>query len=325
MTDSGKSSNKREMTVRTVFWGTPTSAVPYLDLLNEAHKVVAMVTQPDRPRGRGRKIIPSAVKKTARQRDVPVFQPPSLDDAEFHQQIAEVNAEVFVVVAYGQILPRQVIEIPTKAALNVHYSLLPRLRGAAPVQRALLEDLTETGITVQYISEKLDAGDIIVQQSVAIEPDDRTPELMARLTEPGTQLLAKALHLIESDSAPRIAQSENEATYAPPLTKEDGIIDWRQPARHIVNQVRACWPWPGAVCYVGQQRLKIAKARIVSAENHREGSSGSIVEIPDERGLVVRAGQDTVLIEEVQPAGRRIMSAAAYVRGARLQIGDRLQ
>ncbi len=325
MTDSGKSSNKREMTVRTVFWGTPTSAVPYLDLLNEAHKVVAVVTQPDRPRGRGRKIIPSAVKKTARQRDVPVFQPPSLDDAEFHQQIAEVNAEVFVVVAYGQILPRQVIEMPTKAALNVHYSLLPRLRGAAPVQRALLEDLTETGITVQYISEKLDAGDIIVQQSVAIEPDDRTPELMARLTEPGTQLLAQALDLIESDSAPRIAQNENEATYAPPLTKEDGIIDWRQPARHIVNQVRACWPWPGAVCYVGQQRLKIAKARIVSAKNHEEGNSGSIVEIPDERGLVVRAGQGAVLIEEVQPAGRRIMSAAAYVRGARLQIGDRLQ
>lgn len=311
--------------MRIVFWGTPTSAVPYLDIIAEAHQLVAVVTQPDRPRGRGRKITSSPVKEAAQQRDVPVFQPQSLDTVEFQQQLAGVSAEVFVVVAYGRILPQQVIQLPTKAAINVHYSLLPQLRGAAPVQHALLQDLTETGVTVQYISKELDAGDIILQQNVDIEPDDRTPELTARLTELGTKLLAEALDLIEGDNAPRIAQNENQVTYAPALSREDGIINWCQPASQIVNQVRACWPWPGAICYVGQQRLKLAKAQIVSAENYQEGNCGSIVEILTEQGLVVKAGQDGVLIEEVQPAGHRIMSAPAYLRGARLQIGDRLQ
>lgn len=311
--------------MRIVFWGTPPSAVPYLDVIAEAYDLVAVVTQPDRPRGRGRKITLSPVKEVARQRDVPVFQPQSLDCAEFQQQLAGVCPEVFVVVAYGRILPQQVIQVPTKAAINVHYSLLPKLRGAAPVQHALLQGLTETGVTVQYISKELDAGDIILQQSVDIEPDDRTPELTARLTELGTKLLAKALDLIEVDSAPRIAQNANQATHAPVLSREDGIVDWCQPASQIVNQVRSCWPWPGATCYVGQQRLKLAKAQVVSAENCQEGNCGSIVEILTQQGPVVKAGQDGVLIEEVQPAGRRIMSALAYLRGARLRIGDRLQ
>ena len=311
--------------MRIVFWGTPASAVPYLDVIAAAHQLVAVVTQPDRPRGRGRKVKPSPVKQAGQEAGVAILQPESVKDTQFRAQLAEFSADVFVVVAYGQILPQQVIEMPAKAAINVHYSLLPKLRGAAPVQHALLQGLTETGGTVQYISEQLDAGDTICQQSLAIDRDDNGATLTARLTEVGTELLAEALALIETDGAPRIVQDNNEATHAPPLSKEDGIIDWCQPAQQIVNQVRACWPWPGAVCQADNQKLKIARAQVILAQEHREGDCGSIVEIVPQQGLVVRAGQDAVLIEEVQPAGRRIMSAPAYLRGAHLQIGDRLQ
>ena len=310
--------------MRIVFWGTPASAVPYLDVIAAAHQLVAVVTQPDRQRGRGRKVKPSPVKQAGQESGVAILQPESVKDTQFLAQLAELSADVFVVVAYGQILPQQVIEMPAKAAINVHYSLLPKLRGAAPVQHALLQGLTETGVTVQYISEQLDAGDIICQQSLAIDQDDNAATLTARLTEVGTELLAEALDLIETDGAPRIVQDDNEATQAPLLSKEDGIIDWRQPAQQIVNQVRACWPWPGAVCQADNQKLKITQARVVAAQKHREGDCGSIVEIVPQQGLVVRAGQDAVLVQEVQPAGRRIMSAPAYLRGAHLQIGDRL-
>ena len=311
--------------MRVVFWGTPASVVPYLDVIAEAHQLVGVVTQPDRPRGRGRKIKSSPVKQAAGERGVPVLQPESVKDTQFRAQLVELSADVFAVAAYGQILPRGVIQIPAKAAINVHYSLLPKLRGAAPVQHALLQGLTETGVSVQYISEELEAGDIIRQQGLVIEPDDDAATLTVRLTKLGTNLLGEALDLIEAGSAPRIAQDEGEATYAPALSREDGIIDWCQPAPQIVNQVRGCWPWPGAVCQAQERRLKIAKAAVVPAETYTEGECGVIVEILPEQGLVVRAAEQAVLIKEVQPAGRRIMSAPEYLRGAHVQIGDRLQ
>ena len=311
--------------MRVVFWGTPALAVPYVQHIDETQHLVAVVTQPDRPRGRGQRITPSPVKEAAQQREVALLQLRSLASTEFQDQLAELSPEVFVVVAYGRILPVPVIQIPSKAAINVHYSLLPKLRGAAPVQHALGQGLTKTGITVQYISAQLDGGDIIVQQSLAVEPADNTAMLTARLTVLGVELLTQALDLIEAGSVPRIAQDENEATYAPALSKEDGIIDWSRPGREIVNQVRACWPWPGAVCQVKGQRLKITKAAVVPAQDYGAGEEGTIVEIRPQEGLVVVTAQDAVLIKEVQPAGRKVTPAPAYLRGAHLQIGDRLQ
>lgn len=311
--------------MRIVFWGTPALTVPYLECIDETHQLVAVVTQPDRRRGRGPKVSPSAAKQAAEARAGIVLQPESLQEPEFLRQLAEANAQVFVVVAYGRILPGPIIQMPTEAAINVHYSLLPQLRGAAPVQHALLQGLTETGVTVQYISEELDAGDVIGQQSLSIEPDDNTATLTARLTELGVGLLDEALDLLEAGRVPRTAQDENQATWAPRLSKEDGMIDWSRPAREIVNQVRACWPWPGAVCEASGEKLKISRAAVVSAENYRTGGCGIIVEIRPKQGLVVITSQDAVLIKEVQPAGRRIMPASAYLSGAHLPVGDRLR
>jgi len=256
---------------------------------------------------------------------VPVFQPESVGSSEFLEQLGQLEADTFVVVAYGRILPEQVIQMPAKAAINVHYSLLPKLRGAAPVQHALLEGLTKTGVTVQYISKELDAGDIIVQRSLVIHQQDNAATLTARLTELGIELLAEALSLIEAGNAPRICQDDDQATQAPALSKEDGIIDWCRPAQSIVNQIRACWPWPGAVCQVQGQRIKIRQANVVAAENRQEGNCGIIAKILPNQGWVVTAGQDAVLVKEVQPEGRRVMSAPDYLRGAHLQQGEKIQ
>ncbi len=311
--------------MKVVFWGTPAGAARYLPLIDRSHQLVGVVTQPDRPRGRGRKLQPSPVKVAAQELEVPVFQPESVGSSQFIEQLAQLEADTFVVVAYGRILPEQVIQMPAKAAINVHYSLLPKLRGAAPVQHALLQGLTTTGVTVQYISRELDTGDIIAQGSLAIHQQDNAVTLTERLTELGIELLAEALSLIEAGNAPRICQDHDQATLAPALSKEDGIIDWCQPAQSIVNQVQACWPWPGAVCQVQGRRIRISQAIIVDAEDRQEGNCGIIAKILPNQGWVVTAGQDAVLVVEVQPEGRRVMSAPDYLRGAHLQQGEKMQ
>ncbi len=311
--------------MRVVFFGTPAVAAEYLRAIDRRHQLVGVVTQPDRPRGRGRKVSPSPVKQTALELGIAVAQPTNLLADAFPQQLRAWAAEVFVVVSYGEILPLSLIKMPPQGSVNVHYSLLPKLRGAAPVQRALMEGLTETGITVQYIHEEFDAGDVILQTMLAIEPEDNAVTLTQRLTVPGIPLLMQVLDLLVAGEVEAQPQDREAATLAPSLTREDGLIDWCRPAREVVNQVRGCFPWPGANCLFGDQRLKITQAAVVGAEQYGGGDCGEVVEIISGEGFVVQAKPGAVLIRELQPAGRRIMSAADFVRGARLKEGTRLE
>ncbi len=311
--------------MKVVFWGTPEHAVPYIDTILQHHDLVAVVTQPDRRCGRGRKLTAPPVKQRALQLAVPVLQPEK-PDAQFAAQLAPFEADVFVVVAYGHILCREILQLPRIAAVNVHYSLLPALRGAAPVQHALMQGLTETGVTVQYIGERLDAGDIILQRPVPIEPHDNCQSLTQKLTAVGTELLAEALRLLEEGSAPRIPQDEEKATYAPSLTRADGAIDWARPAEEIVNLVRACYGWPGTWCESRGRRLKIVQASVAENIKAQEGEPGTIVEIDNSSGaVVILTGRGAATLELVQPESKGVMRAADYLRGARLGIGDKLQ
>ena len=311
--------------MRVVFWGTPKLAAQYLSPLADRQELVGVVTQPDRARGRSREPSAPPVKQEAVRLGCPVLQPEDLLDCDFHEQLRELSPDVFVVVAYGRILPLSIIEMPDQAAVNVHYSLLPELRGAAPVQHALMQGLTETGVTVQNIDEELDAGDIVLQQRITIEPGDNTSTLTQRLTEVGICLLLDALELIACSQVTARPQDHTAATCAPLLTKEDGIIDWCRPARDIVNQIRACYPWPGSACCLGDRRIKITNARSVAQADFEEGDCGQIAEIRPEDGFVVQARPGGVLVTQLQPAGRQQMSAADFLRGARLNTGARFE
>jgi len=311
--------------VRIVFFGTPSLAAQYLAPMADCHELVGVVTQPDRPKGRRRERTAPPVKQEAVKLGCPVLQPEDLLDSGFQEQLRALATHVFVVVAYGRILPPNIIEMPEWAAVNVHYSLLPQLRGAAPVQHALMQGLTETGVTVQYVAEQLDAGDIVLQQSITIEPGDNTATLTQRLTEVGIPLLLQALSFIGCGEVALQPQDHAAATYAPLLTKDDGILEWCRPAQDIVNQIRACYPWPGSVCWLGDRRINITQAKFVAQANFQEGDCGQIVEIRSEDGFVVQAMPDGVFVTQLQSAGRQEMSAADFLRGARLSKGARFE
>jgi methionyl-tRNA formyltransferase len=312
--------------MRIIFFGTPQIAVGYLEALQGAgHEVAAVVTQPDRPAGRGRKLRASPVKEAALGRAMRVLQPDSAASPQFIREIAELEPEAGVVVAYGQILKPALLAVPSVAFVNVHYSLLPLFRGAAPVYAALREGHTQTGVTIQHVAEELDAGDIILQRALDIREDDDRGTLTERLTELGTQLLLEALDLLGRGEAPRTPQDHARATYAPRVKSDDCRICWSQSATKIRHQVRACTPWPGAWCTVRGNRLRVLSVTAVRNSLSQEGDATEVVEVGSHSGLVVRTGQGLLSIERVQPAGKRAMSAAEFVRGARLEVGDQLQ
>ena len=312
--------------MRLVCFGTPALAAEYLAALAAHHDVAGVVTQPDRRLGRGQKLVTPPLKQAALALGVPVLQPGRLSDPGWREELRAWAADVFVVVAYGHLLPRSLIKMPALASVNVHYSLLPQFRGAAPVQHALLQGLTRTGVTVQYMAVELDAGDIILQQATDIDAQDNAATLTARLTKLGISLVLEALDLIAQGQAVGRPQDQAAATCAPALTKQEGIIDWCRPAQTIVNQVRACFPWPGATSALAGRYLKITRAAVVEGVVSRhEGNCGEIVEIRPVEGFVVQARGGAVLVQELQPAGRRVMAAGEFLRGARLSAGMRLE
>jgi methionyl-tRNA formyltransferase len=321
--------------VKIVFFGTPEFAVPSLDAVLAAGEVVAVVTRADRPRGRGLHVEPPAVARAANEYALEVLQPQTLRDPEFLARLRELGPDIGVLVAYGRLVPPEVLAVPPHGIINVHPSLLPRYRGAAPVARAIAAGDTETGVTILYLSEELDAGDIVLQRRVPIAPHDTTRTLTARLAEEGARLLTEALTLIEAGPAPRRPQDPSQATWAPRLTRDEAAIDWHRPASAVANLVRACDPWPGAFTYVPDrggafQELKIWRAE---ASSHGEGLQsagdparrppGTVLRVPSEERapLAVAAGEGIVLVQEVQPAARRRMSAGAYARGHALRTG----
>jgi len=262
------------------------------------------------------------VAQVARELGVPVLQPVKLRDPAVVEALRALRPDVIVTVAYGKIIPPQILTLPPLGCINVHPSLLPKYRGASPIQAALANGERETGVTIMYQSEALDAGDIILQRRVPIAPDDTAQTLEARLAEEGAHALVEALVLIADGKVPRRPQDESQTTYAGKLTKESGRIDWTQSATALVNFIRAMDPWPSAYTWHRGKLLKICKGQAL--EGASASQPGVVTEARRGEGFVVATGQGSLLVTEVQPEGRRRMTADEYVRGTHLQVGERL-
>jgi methionyl-tRNA formyltransferase len=296
--------------MRIVFIGAGEIGVPTLQaLLKSEHGVVGLVTQPDKPVGRAQKIEPPPIKKTLVKANMPILQPARIKERQATEEIRALMPDVIVVMAYGQILPRDVLEIPKVACLNLHASLLPRWRGAAPIQAAIAAGDRETGITVMYMNEGLDTGDILLQRKINISPADTGGSLHDRLAQIAPKALLESLGMLAERTAPRIPQDNTRATYAPKLKREDGKIDWSQPADAIERKIRAFNPWPGAFMKLDGANLKIFSASVVDL-------SGKPAEILGSRKeFIIAAGERALSLDEVQLEGKRRMSATEFLRG----------
>lgn len=302
--------------------GTPAFAVPSLRKLIEgkAFEVVGVVTQPDRPAGRGREPAPPPVKQVAQERDIPVLQPQRLrNHPEIISILRDLRPDVIVVAAYGLILPPSVLEIPSHGCVNVHASLLPRYRGAAPVAAAILNGDEDTGVTIMLMDEEMDHGPILAQRSTSIQPDDTQESLTARLAELGAGLLVETLPRWVAGKIEPQPQDHDAATYAYMLNKEDGEIDWTQPAARIARMTRAYNLWPGAYTYFNGKLFKVLEARAIEVDTG-DARPGQVIET--DQGLAVAAGSGAVLLETVQLAGKRAMDIDTFAHGQRDLVGS---
>jgi methionyl-tRNA formyltransferase len=301
--------------MRVLFYGTPEFALPTLEKLLARHEVVAAVTKPDRPVGRGQRVTPPPVKRRATKAGVPVLQPARLRDPGWPERLAEYRADVAVVVAFGQILPRAVLDVAARGSVNVHASLLPRYRGAAPVAWAILRGEVETGITTFRMDEGMDTGGILLRERTPIGAEETAGELAERLARLGADVLDRTLQQLESLTPE--PQDHAAATLAPRLRKEDGWIRLEDSARDLVHRIRACNPWPGATLRVPTGRLLIWRAEATTATAAPPG-----LLVPTEQGrLGIATGHGLLVPIEVQPENRKIMPWAEYLRGARLRAG----
>ena len=299
-----------------IFFGTPQVAAHCLEyLINSGEKIIAAVTQPDKPVGRKQILTSPPVKKVAEAAKIPIFQPKTLKNDDFYQKIADFCPKICIIVAYGKIIPKKYLEIENTKFINLHFSLLPKYRGAAPVQRAIIDGLDETGITVQFLAEKLDCGDIILQEKVNIEINDTSESLLEKCAKIGAPLLLKTIKLILENSAPRIKQNDDDATLAPKLTKDDGKINWQKSAREIHNQVRGCYPWPGTFTDLAGKQVKIWKTTLLEDIFEEKKQPGEIEFT--KKQLFVHTGNGVIEILEIQPQGKAKMSTQAFLAGHR--------
>ena len=300
--------------MKILFMGTPEFAVPSLNaLLGAGHTVCGVFTQPDKPKNRGMKLLPSPVKVCALSHEIPVFQPAKMRDGEALGYLRELDPELIVVAAYGKILPSEILDYPVKGCINVHSSLLPKYRGAAPINWAILNGETVTGVTIMHMAPALDAGDIISQASTPIGADETAPMLTARLAELGAELLVSAVEAIGAGTAARTPQDEADSTYAPMLSRELSPMDWSKPARTLHDQVRGLLPWPAAVAEFGGIRCKVFSTDLPLQTT--DAAPGTILEA-GKRGIDIACGGGTVLhIDELQADGGKRMKAADYLRG----------
>ena len=300
--------------MKILFMGTPEFAVPSLNaLLGAGHTVCGVFTQPDKPKNRGMKLLPSPVKVCALSHEIPVFQPAKMRDGEALGYLRELDPELIVVAAYGKILPSEILDYPVKGCINVHSSLLPKYRGAAPINWAILNGEAVTGVTIMHMAPALDAGDIISQASTPIGADETAPTLTARLAELGAELLVSAVEAIGAGTAARTPQDEAGSTYAPMLSRELSPMDWNKPARTLHDQVRGLLPWPAAVAEFGGIRCKVFSTDIPLQTT--DAAPGTILEA-GKRGIDIACGGGTVLhIDELQADGGKRMKAADYLRG----------
>jgi len=304
---------------RVIFMGTPQFAVPTLLALDEHHEVVGVVTQPDRRAGRGRKMAVSPVKEAALARGLGLFQPKTLNDAEAVARLADWRPEVIVVAAFGQILKAAVLDLPPHGCLNVHASLLPAYRGAAPIPAAILAGDAGTGVTIMRMDEGLDTGSILAQAGCPIGAEDTTASLTAGLAALGARLMVETLPGWLGGEIEARPQDDSLASTCSILTKEDGWLDWRQPADALDRRVRACDPWPGAYTTWEGQRIKVLRAR-ARPQWQGAGVPGQVVAL--EEGIGIVAGRGALALLEVQQAGKKPMAADLYARGQRGLLGS---
>jgi len=307
--------------LRLIYMGTPEFAVPVLQVLVGAgYPVLRVVTQPDRPRGRKRKLTPGPVKQYSLEQGLEVLQPVRLKDPAFIELLCALNPDVIVVVAYGRILPPEILKIPRLGCVNVHASLLPRYRGAAPIHWAVMNGEPETGVTTMLMDEGLDTGDIFLQKTLLIGPDDNMGLVHDRLARLGAALLVETLDRLAAGELTARPQDEARATYAPPIRREHELIAWTRSAPAIKNQVRGLDPWPGAYTLLGGRELKVWRAEAVDFEGG-DMRPGRLLLADPEQGLVVRTGAGALKIHELQPAGRKRMRAEDFLRGHPLAPG----
>lgn len=314
--------------LKIVFMGTPAFAVPSLEtLLKGPDRVVAVITQPDRPKGRGRKLTPPPVKEVAQQAGIPVLQPARIKGEDFVDQLAKFAADLFVVVAYGRILPGHLLNLPRLGTINVHGSLLPKYRGAAPIQRALINGETETGVTIMQMDEGMDTGDILLMEKIAIHDTDTSAALFAKLADLGGRTLARALELLKKGALPPSKQDEALASTAPLLCKHEGELNWDQPARLLSCLIRGLDPWPTAHTLLAGKRLRLFVPEVVPGATVKATdpppAPGTLYRA-DGNGLLIATARDYLLVKEVQPDGKKRMSVNAYLKGNPLQAGLRL-
>lgn len=310
--------------MRTVFFGSAPIAFPLLDALLESplDEVACVVTQPDRPVGRRLKLTPCPVKEIALEKGLPVFSPEKIGDEESIRTLKAQEADLFVVVAYGQYIPPPVLDIPPKGAINLHPSLLPKYRGSSPIQWALANGDEVTGATILYVSRKMDAGDIILQQKLPIHPEDNAVTLEQRLSKAGAELLTEAVDRIRAGTVQAVPQDDAAATEVRKLVKEDGRLDWTLRAHTLNNRIRAFVAWPGCFCEAPSrsgemQRIKILRARVEEGR----GAPGEVLDASGD-GPLIATGEKALRLLDIQPAGKKAMDGAAYLRGHPLTPGS---
>jgi methionyl-tRNA formyltransferase len=311
--------------VRVLFWGTPEfAAAPLRALIGEGFEVTGVVTQPDKPQGRSRKLASPPVKHIAIEEHIPVFQPPNPKDDEFADAIRLMQPDISVVVAYGHILPRRIIDLPRMGTLNIHASLLPQLRGAAPIQAAIRQGFAETGVTIMRMVPALDAGPVILQAAAPVLEDETYGELQNRLSELGALTLLEALALLGLGAAVEHAQDDSRATYASKVTRDDARVNWALSAGEVARMIRAYDPKPGAFTTLNGIDVKLFGPRVVALDKiptPEVEQPGNIVSADD--GLVVMCRDTAVRIQEVQPSGKSRMKSIDWARGRGFAVGDR--
>jgi methionyl-tRNA formyltransferase len=305
--------------MRIVYMGTPPFAVPPLQsLITAGHEVIGVVTRIDKPAGRGKVLTPPAVKIAAEQSDIPVFQPKRVREPESIAAIRAMGPEIIVVAAYGQILPREILTLPRFGCINIHASLLPAYRGAAPINWAIIKGETQTGITIMQMDEGMDTGAILTQESVPIAPRDTAGDLTEKLSELGSWLIVDTLSRIRLEGLAAVPQDNSKASMAPLLKKEDGLINWTMNARDIHNRVRGLSPWPGAFSFLNGKLIKFIET------DHTEGTGepGALYE-QGRDSLAIGTGSGLLSIVSIQPEGKKPMSAAEFLRGHRGAVGKK--
>ena len=307
--------------MRIIFAGSPAFAVPSLErLLSTGHDVVGVITQPDRPAGRGLKLRPSPVKELAVRHGLALFQPEKFNTKSFLDCVESMEPDLILVVAYGKIFRRRSLAIPKLGCVNLHASLLPKYRGIAPVNWAIINGECETGVTTIFMDEGIDTGDMIISKPAAIGPDETAGEVLGRLAVLGAGVVAETCDLIARAEAPRRKQDESGASYAPKLSKQEGWIRWELPSEDVHNLIRGVTPWPGALAVHGDRPVKILRTRL---SEESKDSAGTVIGVDSHKGILVSCGKGSLWLAKVQAQGRKAVNGADFARGYRIKVGDR--